>query len=66
MLRLIQATRPIAVSTLILAATEVCSLPAFAQARLPRRDVHRGAYGNLNTGVGIITDGEGGAEVFSQ
>lgn len=24
-----------------------------------------GAYGNLNTGIGIITDGEGGAAVFS-
>ena len=24
-----------------------------------------GAYGNLNTGIGIITDGEGGAAVFN-
>jgi len=25
-----------------------------------------GAYGNLNTGIGIITDGEGGAAVFTR
>ena len=23
------------------------------------------AYGNLNTGIGVITDGEGGAAVFT-
>jgi len=52
--------------------------PAIANLRLLAQGLYRqgngvgenygggaGAYGNLNTGIGIITDGEGGAAVFS-
>jgi len=52
--------------------------PAIANLRLLAQSLYRqgngvgetygggaGAYGNLNTGIGIITDGEGGAAVFS-
>ncbi len=78
MLRLIQAMRPIAASTHILAAPLAFSLPTFAQAKPARREMQKrtcrrgngvgenyggtaGACGKRNTGIGIITNGEGGA-----